>query len=95
MKFKISKVSENLTSNGNYIVTLKSTENKTVDLGGGITQSKSLTYFLAANGATKPILDAEIDLNLDLFEVIERPFPTTDKVTNEPITLVLKWLHLK
>jgi hypothetical protein len=35
------------------------------------------------------------ELNMDMFQVQERPYPVTDKVTGEIKTLQLKWLRGK
>ncbi len=89
MLLQISRVSDELTSNGNKIVTLKAEASGVINLGGGLMKSRSLTYFMAVDGNSTPEVGTSVDLDLDLFEVKERPYEVDGK------TLMLKWLHFK
>jgi hypothetical protein len=95
VKVVVSKISDNLTKNGNKIISIKSKDSGLVEIAPGIHKSKSLTYFMAVNGNTTATVGQEFELDLDLFEIKERAFDTVDETTQEPITLMLKWLHLK
>lgn len=90
IKVTVAKVTE--TSNGNFIHTLK-TEGKTVKLLGQDMVSNGLTYYASLKTAAEVKSTGEFDL--DMFDVVERPFETTDEKSGEEITLQLKWLYPK
>jgi hypothetical protein len=86
----VTKVTEATT--GNFIHTLK-TEGKTIKVLGQDMPSNSLTYYAALKGPAE--LNSKGDIDLDAFDIVERPFNTTDKDTGEELTLKLKWLYPK
>lgn len=62
---------------------------KSVDLGIlGVKESK-VTYYISTPKQVK--LDTEVELNMDLFNVVEHPFEHPESGE----TIQLKWLHLK
>ena len=86
----VAKVTEATT--GNFIHTLK-TEGKTIKVLGQDMVANGLTYYAALKSDAGVNSKGEIDL--DAFDVVERPFNTTDKDTGEELTLKLKWLYPK
>lgn len=77
------------TSNGNFLV--KITNERSVSMLG-VTKVAKMTYYVAL--PAKPKVDSEHELDLDLFNVVERPY---DRVDDDGVvtTLMLKWLHIK
>lgn len=92
IKVKVTKVSAQPTTNGNYIHTVK-TEGKKVSVLGQEKMSGQLTYFIALPGQTPVGSEHEIDLSK--FNITERPMEVTDEATGETRSLPLKWLHIK
>ena len=91
IKITVTKVSEK-TSNGNYIHTLKS-EGTVIKVLGGDCVGQGLTYFVALKQAAK--VDSSEILDLDRFDIVERPLDIVDEETGEERTLLLKWLYPK
>jgi hypothetical protein len=91
IKITVTKVSEK-TSNGNYIHTLKS-EGATIKVLGQDCVGTGLTYFVALKQAAQ--VNASEIMDLDRFDVVERPFDIVDEETGEERTLLLKWLYPK
>ena len=91
IKITVSKVSEK-TTNGNFIHTLKSDGTVTKVFGQDCI-GNGLTYFVALKGPAK-INSSEI-IDLDRFDIVERPLETTDDETGEQKTILLKWLYPK
>lgn len=88
----VTKVSNEPTKNGNYIHTLK-TEGKVVEVLGQKKNANQLTYFIALPGITP--VGTESQIEMDMFNITERPFDVTDEQSGETQTLLLKWLHVK
>ncbi len=88
MQLTIVQISDEPTSNGNLIVKLQHKE--VVNLGFA-TKDKSVTYYTAvqADALTGKVGDS-VDLDMGMFEIVERPY-------NHPEhgEIMLKWLHLK
>lgn len=78
------------TSSGNFLVKLVS--EKTVKVLG-IEKVAKLTYYIALPAAPKVGLTDKIEL--DKFNIVERPYERVDDKTGEVTTFLLKWLHVK
>lgn len=91
VKVSVLKVSEK-TTNGNFIHTLK-TEGETIKVLGQDMVGNGVTYYAALKGAAKKGAQEVIDL--DRFDVVERPYEFTDEATQEVRTAMLKWLYPK
>jgi hypothetical protein len=89
----VSKVSAQPTSNGNFIHTLKTEGNNAVTVFGEEKKANGLTYYIALKGQQK--VGAKDTIDLDLFNIVERPFDVTDEQSGEVTTYLLKWLHVK
>lgn len=85
LRVKVASVG-NKTTNGNFIHKIVSEKKVTVL---GIEKINKITYYVALPAAAK--VGSEHEINLDLFNVVERPFEVPD--TGEVI--MLKWLHIK
>lgn len=89
-KFTVEHLSDKATGNGNIIAKL--VNKSTVSISGLGSKTKSETYYIAVRSEelTAKVGDV-IELELDMFEVIERPFELPDGSGE----VQLKWLHLK
>ena len=88
MKITVVQIGD-VTENGNRIVKLQSRVEEETALG---VMHRSTTYYMAVKADTvKVSVDEEVELDLGMFNVIERPF--THPETGEEI--MLKWLSLK
>lgn len=87
---KFAVVSCTQTDKGDgFIVKFQHQSDKTADLGFATkTQKHQETYYIKLDTAVD--VDSEHELNLDLFDIKERPF-----TTDEGETVQLKWLFLK
>ena len=88
MKLTVAQIG-NETENGNQIVKLqRQTE---IETGLGV-ERQSVTYYKAVKAGTiKVDVEDEVELDLDNYNVVERPFEHPE--TGEE--MMLKWLHLK
>jgi hypothetical protein len=84
-KFKV--ITSNPSNEGKSFVT-KINHTSTVATVFG-DKTKSETYYVS--GSKQLVADAEVEFNMDMFQVKEYPFD--NPATGE--TLMLKWLHLK
>ena len=91
IKITVTKVSEK-TTNGNYIHTLKS-EGATIKVLGADCVGSGLTYFVALKQAAK--VNASEIMDLDRFDVVQRPLDIVDEATGEERTILLSWLYPK
>jgi len=88
MAFKVVSIGD-VTSNGNRIVKMQNKIEVSTVMG---TMRRSETYYAAVKADDVAVeVDAEIELDLTMFHVIERPFAHPE--TGEEI--MLKWLSLK
>ncbi len=80
------------SSKGGYIVKLQGKSgNKTAMFGTTVASSQSTYYVKLAEEVAVGITE---DVDLDLFDIVEREFTFTDDEDNEVIAM-LKWLHEK
>jgi hypothetical protein len=92
IKVTVLKSTESKKNPGVNIVTVRNMSEGIQALGTTLTGSQS-TYYMAT---TSPVpVGSEHELNMDLFQVQERPYEVTDTVTGEVKTLQLKWLRGK
>lgn len=88
MEFTVAQIGD-VTENGNRIVKLSIDKLVETDLGQ---ERRAVSYYKAVKeGTLKKEVDDKVDINLDDYHVIERPFVNPE--TNEEMQL--KWLHLK
>lgn len=92
IKVTVLKSTASTKNPGTHIVTVRNMSEGVEALGTKLTGSQSTFYM--ATVAPVPV-GSEHDLNMDLFQVVERPYEVTDKVTGEVKTLPLKWLRAK
>jgi len=88
MKFTVAQIGD-VTTNGNRIVKLSIDELVETDLGE---ERRAVSYYKAVkDGTLKKEVNDTVDIELDDYHVVERPFvnPETDE------EMILKWLHLK
>ena len=92
IKVTVLKSTASAKNPGVHIVTVRNMAEGVQALGTTLTGSQS-TYYMAT---VAPVaVGTEHELNMDLFQVQERPYEVTDKVTGEVKTLQLKWLRGK
>lgn len=91
VKVTVSHISEK-TTNGNFIHKLR-TEGKTIKVLGQDLVGAGQTYYVALKGASN--LNEETVLDLDMFDVVERPFTPEPDESGEVVTMQLKWLYPK
>lgn len=89
---KLTVVQSNKSEkSGNFVTKLQCVAQ--VDLGPlGIKETKQTYYISAPQQVQK---GQEIELDLNMFNIVEHPYSFTDEETGEITTIGLKWLHLK
>jgi hypothetical protein len=92
IKVTVLKCTASEKNPGVNIITVRNMSEGVEALGTKLTGSQS-TYYMAT---VAPVaVGTTHELNMDMFQVQERPYPVTDKVTGEIKTLQLKWLRGK
>ena len=87
MAFKVVSIGD-VTSNGNRIVKMQNKVEVSTPMG---TMRRSETYYAAVKAEEVAVeVDAEVEIDLSLFNVVERPFVHPE--SGEEI--MLKWLSL-
>lgn len=82
------------TVNGNFFTKVENKSiNKVATPFGDVEQESKTTYYFFANAENEVGKEAEIDLSL--FDVVEKDFPFTDKETGEEGIAKLKYLYPK
>jgi len=89
---KLTVVSSNPSNEGKTFVT-KLKGSKTVDLGILGTKTVDRHYYISAPKQTE--VDATLELNLGLFNIVKHPFELVDEDTGDITEMQLSWLHLK
>ena len=90
IKVTVTKVSD-VTSNGNFIHTLK-TEGRKEQIFGTTIESRGLTYFVALKTAVPK--DTSDVIDLDRFDVVERTAELEDQDGNL-VNRTFRWLFPK
>ena len=87
--------SSNPTKNNDaYCNKLVSSKEITVDTPlGKVTQERKKTFYMFTDQQNEKGIEA--DLNLALFDVVERVYEVEDEDTNEMVTIKLKYLYPK
>ena len=90
--FKV--ISSNVTKNNNFCNKISCKADVSVATAfGNVTQSKSLTYYLFTEEENKIGMEAELDIAL--FDVVEKPFTISNEETGEDEEIQLKYLYPK
>lgn len=92
IKVTVLKCTPSTKNQGVNIVTVRNVAEGVQALGTTLTGTQS-TYYMATTGPVA--VGSQHELNMDLYQVTERPYQVADKVTGEIKTLQLKWLRGK
>ena len=91
----LTLISKTPSENGGEILKLQNADEKAEQTAFGMkTQKTQVTYYMKVDKC--PLAKGKsADLDLDMFNIVERPFEIEDEETKEMKTIHLKWLHLK
>ena len=92
IKVTVIKCTASTKNKGVNIVTVRNVSEGVEALGTKLTGNQS-TYYMATM-APVPV-GSEHQLNMDLYEIQERPYQVADATTGEIKTIPLKWLRGK
>jgi len=87
-KFKVEQSNPN--DKGGFVTKLVTEE--VIDLGILGKKTKKETMYISTT--KQPAVDAEVELDMDMFRIQEYPFVIPEG-ENEGEEIMLKWLHLK